>query len=89
MATREYTADQTTSAVKATHKLVIETTEGNCTVLLYANNKFHKTLISLENEVDFVAMFKDIVTKIEVVPNTEATADASVADSLKSKYAKK
>ena len=83
----ENTGANTTT--KATHKLVIETSEGNCTVLLYSNNKFHKTLISLQDEVDFMAMFADITTSIEVVPNAEAEVDKGTVNNLKSKYAKK
>ena len=83
----ENTGANTTT--KATHKLVIETSEGNCTVLLYSNNKFHKTLISLQDEVDFMAMFADITTSIEVVANVEAEADKRTVNNMKAKYAKK
>ena len=83
----ENTGSNTTT--RATHKLVIETSEGNCTVLLYSNNKFHKTLISLQDEVDFMAMFADITTSIEVVANVEAEVDKGTVNNLKSKYAKK
>ena len=87
---RQY--DENTGAnttTRATHKLVIETSEGNCTVLLYANNKFHKTLISLQDEVDFMAMFADITTSIEVVANVEAEVDKRTVNNMKTKYAKK
>ena len=83
----ENTGSNTTT--RATHKLVIETSEGNCTVLLYSNNKFHKTLISLQDEVDFMAMFADITTSIEVVANVEAEADKRTVNNMKAKYAKK
>ena len=82
MATEKGNAVDSKNGV-VTHKLVIETTEGNFAVSLFSNNDLHVDFAKAFGDgTDFKELFETLVTNVKIVKNEVAPKDDSRTNRL-------
>lgn len=78
MATEKNTATGSNSNGTVTHKMIIETSEGNFAVSLFSNNDLHQDFAKAFGDGSNIAdLISALTTSVKIVPNEAAPKDAS------------
>lgn len=83
MAIEKNTATGSNSNGTVTHKMIIETSEGNFAVSLFSNNDLHQDFAKAFGDgSNIVELMGALTTSVKIVPNEAAPKDDSRANRL-------